>query len=111
MKLTLVFLVHLIQEMNHVLDNEVSVGLTISEVESHIEAGDLIPFLRQRLKGKCDLSLFDNEMAEKINEGMAEILDGYKGRERRKWGVQNNGICLVIAWTSEMIQQGNYEEE
>ena len=41
---------------------------------------------------------------------MNNIYGGYAGVERRKWGVENLGLCLVLAWTAEMITQGTYKE-
>ena len=37
---------------------------------------------------------------------MQDIYYGYAGQHRRKWGVENNGLNLILAWTNEIIQQG-----
>ena len=37
--------------------------------------------------------------------GLQDILGTYNGREHRKLGVENNGICLLIAWVNELVQQ------
>jgi hypothetical protein len=38
---------------------------------------------------------------------LKSIYGGYAGQERRKWGVENKGLCLLVAWTMEIIQQGS----
>jgi len=40
-----------------------------------------------------------------MNEKLNEILGGYQGKEPRKWGIENNGLCLLLAWTNELIQR------
>jgi hypothetical protein len=29
-----------------------------------------------------------------------------EGSERRKYGIENNGICLLISYTAEILQHG-----
>jgi hypothetical protein len=38
---------------------------------------------------------------------LQSIYGGYAGQERRKWGIENKGLCLLVAWTMEIIQQGS----
>jgi hypothetical protein len=38
---------------------------------------------------------------------MYQMYGGYAGNERRKWGIENLGLCLLLAWTNEIIQQGS----
>jgi hypothetical protein len=52
--------------------------------------------------------LYDPASAEKINSELKSILGGYAGDERRKWGVENSGLCLLLAWTNELIQQRKF---
>jgi len=35
------------------------------------------------------------------------MYEGYAGNERRKWGIENLGLCLLLAWTNKIIQQGS----
>ncbi|QDE27997.1 hypothetical protein FIV45_12300 [Paremcibacter congregatus] len=35
-----------------------------------------------------------------------ERMELYAGQHRRKWGVENNGLCLLLVWTNEIIQRG-----
>jgi hypothetical protein len=53
----------------------------MQEVSQHIEAGDVVPWLRVRIP-EADLSR-----------------------------VANRGLCLLIAWTAELIQRGSWEAD
>jgi hypothetical protein len=87
-------------------------GVTIEQVEQHIESGDLFDWLNKEFKGHIDLSIYRGRpSANEISQGLQEILGGYAGRERRKWGVENNGICLLVAWVNELIQQRAWKDD
>jgi len=96
-------LTYFIYTINAAIDTGKYQDISIEEVEEHIENGDLIPYLRERLKGDVDLSIYDPELSAKLNEELASILGGYKGQERRKWGISNSGLCLLVAWTTQLI--------
>ena len=94
------------------LNAEIDSGSTasIDEVEDQIEAGSLFTWLRDRYPG-LDLSVVTAPGygdADGILAGLQQLLGGYRGSERRKWGVENNGLCLLLAWTNELIQQHAY---
>jgi hypothetical protein len=38
---------------------------------------------------------------------LQRMCNAYSGDERKKWGVENSGLCLLLAWTNEIIQQGS----
>ncbi|MFZ1061677.1 MAG: hypothetical protein WAP47_21085, partial [Candidatus Rokuibacteriota bacterium] len=38
-----------------------------------------------------------------LTQGLQEILKTYRGHERRKWGVARSGLCLLVAWTAELV--------
>ncbi len=37
------------------------------------------------------------------DQGLQEILKTYWGHERCKWGVARSGLCLLVAWTAELL--------
>ena len=106
----LVCLTNLVFGLNAAIDTGKHQTISINEVEGHIEKGDLIPWLREKLGKDIDLSLLDHTMVTEITSGLNDILGGYRGRERRKWGVERSGLCLLLAWTNELIQQGKWTE-
>lgn len=78
-----------------------------NETREHIEAGDIFSWLREK-KFSMDLSFYSGErtaIGDEIAQELQQIYGGYAGSERRKWGVQNNGLNLLLAWTNEIIQQ------
>jgi hypothetical protein len=57
----------------------------------------LFNWLGERFSGRTDFSLLNAtpESAEAIMERLQALLDCYGGGERRRWGVEHNGICLL----------------
>jgi len=108
MKLKLTYLIYFIHEVNIVLDRGEHQDISLADVEGHIEAGDLVPWLQARLG--IDLSLLLPDLAKELNDGMMDILGAYKGKERRKWGIERSGLCLLIAWTAELIQRRQWRD-
>ncbi|HDT6555831.1 TPA: hypothetical protein QFU93_003043 [Raoultella ornithinolytica] len=105
MKLT--YLTVLILHINSLLDSGKYNDITIDEVHDAIENKQLLRFLKKRCGKDIDLSLHLDEgmkFEHIYEERMNSIYGGYAGDESRKWGVRNLGLCLVLAWTNELIQ-------
>ena len=105
-------LIYLIFEYNHLLDTGNYQHISINDVHREIESGKILRYIRDIGGQEIDLSLIldsksESEFESKYVEHLQSIYGGNAGRERRKWGVVNNGICLLIAWTCEIIQQGS----
>lgn len=100
----------LILHLNKLVDSGKYNDVSIDEIHTAIEHRRVLQFLKEKAGNDIDLSAhlsnvygdFESFYETKINE----IYGGYAGQERRKWGVQNLGLCLLIAWTNEIIQQG-----
>ncbi|MHC4620554.1 MAG: hypothetical protein ACYTEQ_22635 [Planctomycetota bacterium] len=110
-KIKLTALTLLIMELNHLVDSGKFNDISIDEVYEHIENKSILPFLTQRTKGVSDFSLYSDDgpysnFTKFYHEQMACLYGGYGGDHRRKWGVENLGLCLLLAWTNELIQQG-----
>lgn len=105
----LTYYCYFLQNINSAIDSGKYQDISVEEVEDRIERGDLVPYLRERLGEDVDLSLPDPSMAAELNAKLQDLLGGYRGRERRKWGVEHSGLCLLVAWTSEIIQQRWWE--
>lgn len=105
MKLT--YLTLLILHVNSLIDSGKYNDITIDEVHDAIEAKGLLKFLQKRCSKDIDLSLHLDErmkFEQVYEERMNGLYEGYGGNESRKWGVRNLGLCLVLAWTNELIQ-------
>lgn len=101
----------LMLHVNALIDSGKYSDISIDDIHTAIEEKRVLRFLKERAGADIDLSIHLESTAygdfETYFEGMLEnIYGGYAGQERRKWGVQNSGLCLVIAWINEIIQQG-----
>lgn len=94
----------LILQINAAIDSGKYQEVSISDIHKAIENSSFLKFLKTTF-GKDLLSSAYDGFEEFYEDAIARIYHGYAGDERRKWGVQNQGLCLVIAWTSEIIQQ------
>lgn len=79
-------------------------NITTADVKNHIEQGDLIPFLKHELISTTTmLDTYSEEDAEALNQCLHDLLLVYWGREDRKFGIENSGLCLLISWTNEVV--------
>lgn len=101
----------MVLELNHLIDSRKHDDISIDEVYSWIDAKQIIPALKERVGSDADLSMFGSEgpygnFSAFYDEQMSRMADAYGGDHRRKWGVENSGLCFLLAWTNELIQQG-----
>lgn len=107
----LCYLTYLIFQLISAIDSGKKVAL--SETMQHIEQGDLFDWLERELplpERWMDLSLLDAEHRKWISAGLSEIYGGYGDRVWRKFGIENDGLCLLISWTSELVQRGEWSD-
>jgi hypothetical protein len=102
----------LILEYNHLLDTRKYDYITIQDIHREIKSGSVLRFLAKEAAEDVDLSLYLNsegisDFERQYAQQLRAIYGGYAGQERRKWGVENLGLCLLIAWTNEIIQTGS----
>lgn len=111
-RIKLTALTLLILEINQLIDSGKFDNILIDEIYDHIQNKDVIPFLAERTKGHSDFSLFVSDdgpyskFIKDYHDQLECIYGGYGGSHRRKWGVENKGLCLLLAWTNEIIQSG-----
>jgi hypothetical protein len=96
-------LIYLISSLNHLVDH--GFDATIAEVKDHVEGGNLFAWLGRKFTGHIDLSPIGRDSEQEITAGLQDILGGYRGQERRKFGVENNGLCLLIEWVAELARR------
>jgi hypothetical protein len=89
--------------LNGALDTGKYGNINYTEVASHIEDGTIFDFLKKRLAGDIDLSIFNDEMKKELVEEWQGILNAVSAR--RKFGVEKNGLCLLVAYLLEGIQR------
>lgn len=81
---------------------------SIDEVNRHIEQKDVLNWLeRQHPFGSdygLDLSMYDQNDRAYIHEELESMWLGYGGKEKRKWGITQNGLCILICWLTEIVR-------
>lgn len=101
----------LILKINSLIDSGRYDDISIKDIHTAIENKKVLRFLRERAERNIDLCIhldtstygnFETDYEQKLND----IYCAYVGKERRKWGVERLGLCLLLAWTNEIIQQG-----
>ena len=108
--MTLTNLTYIILELNAALDSGRYDHVPMSAASQHIKSRDVIPWLKREAP-EIDLSLLPEEVAEEYEAALRDIYGGYGGGERRKWGVERRALCLLIAWTNELIQQRRWQAD
>lgn len=103
----------LILHVNSLIDSGKYNDISISDVHEAIEKRGVLRLLKARCGADIDLSLHLDSTAygdfEKLFEDeMDSIYGGYGGQEGRKWGVRNSGLCVILAWTNEIVQRGEF---
>jgi hypothetical protein len=106
--LKLTELTSLILNLNAAIDSGRHADVTMAEAKQHIEAGDVFPWLRNR---GVHFHILEHETASEITKHFKSIQGGYGGNEWRKWCVQNSGLCLLLAWTNELIQLRSWKDD
>ena len=96
----------LIFEVNAALDSGKYQDITLKEVGHHIEGQDILEYLSQRLGRDFDIGLIDAATKSEIAKALDDVYGGIgPSRMRRKFGVENNGLCLMIGLITEVIQR------
>ena len=101
-------LTHFLLLINGAIDTGRYSTISIHEVECHITDGDLFTWLRTVL-ATSDFDDLPEDFKTTLTERMRDILGGYRGSEGRKWYVTRSGLCLLVAWSIELLQRGEYE--
>jgi hypothetical protein len=78
-------------------------SVTFEEVYRHAEAGTIRGFLNDRLGSDLELSMVEPQEWIVISETWADIANAVNAR--RKFGVGNKGLCLLMAYTLESLQR------
>lgn len=101
----------IMRNISVILDSNKYTDISIADIHRHIEDGTVLDFIANldeahELKGIMASELwkgFDKFYVQSLQS----IYFAYAGDERRRWGIENSGICLLLAWTNEIIQMGS----
>lgn len=93
--------------LNAALDTGKYADLTFKEVADCIEDGSIFNFLKKRLGNDIDLSIYDRNKQNDLIAEWQDLLNAVSAY--RKFGVENNGLCLLIGYLLEGIQRRQYD--
>jgi hypothetical protein len=106
--------VHIIQELTAVLDTGLYDAISIRDVHDHIKKGDVLTWISDL--GGVDTDLSIELRTNTYGDFNAWYIDcmqrqhnAYSGDERRKWGIEKRGLCLLITWTAELLKHEQIE--
>ena len=95
--------------LNSAMDSSNYDDISKSEVQDQIVAGTIFQFLRQRLGADIDLSILDADREAELLEEWQDMVAAIN--ERKKMGIENRGLTLLIAYLLEGIQRRRYDEQ
>jgi hypothetical protein len=96
------YLTYLIFIINGIID-EGKYKFSFSEIKEQIKNKNIISFLREKVE-YVDLSTYEGEKKEEIENALYNVKESMDGYERKKLAIENNGLCLLIAYLTELIQ-------
>ena len=101
----------LVLEINHLLDSKKFDDISIEEVYDWIKKEEILPSLYKRTGGAIALSDYSDDgpysnFSTFYHDQMKALYDAYAG-DHERWRVENSGLCLLLAWTNEIIQSGS----
>lgn len=96
----------LILQLNKMIDTGKYNWISPEEVKLQIETGEIFRYIADLAKDDIDLSFLSGKIEAEIVVALKKILIANAGRGEGKWGVVNNGLCLLLAWVNELIHMG-----
>ena len=99
----------LVWEFNALLDTGQHDGITVGEVKRAAGNGTIAAFLKDKFADEIDTSVFESDDWLELNEewqSFSNVID-----ERRKMGIENRGVCLLLGYALESYQQRERNEK
>jgi AcrR family transcriptional regulator len=100
--------------LSSLLDSGSADDVTLDDVKAHAHAGDLIEFLTEKAGGVFASGVLEGPSWAPFRKWYVEQIRDHcramDGRERRKYGVTHRGVCLLVSYTAEILQQATNKE-
>src|SRR5687767_4316600 len=77
--------------------------LDLQETHDKIRSKSLFKWLKSKYSDSLDVSLFSKEQLDKIEDFFESL--SIVTNERRKMGIEKNGLCLLVAYCFEATQR------
>ena len=91
----------LIWEVLRAIDSAKRDLVEVEQVVHHSSNGTMSQLLLTAFAGHADFSLLKEEDWRQLNDDMAKMAPG------REFGIENRGICLLLAYLLEGLQAGH----
>lgn len=97
-------------EINAAIDEGHGREFTFEEIYLGIDTGTLLETLGDKLSDVVDFGIFpkDSEQCTGLIDVLRDAAEVVRGREHRKFGVEQSGLSLLTAIIFETIQQQNW---
>ncbi len=86
------------------------VRVSLEEMRDILQNAKLFRFF-SRHPDEWDMSLLRDADRDYVNRNLEDIALALEGRERRKFGVEYNGLLLLAAYLNELIQRSLLREQ
>ena len=99
-------------EINSIIDHGHIDSITFDDVYRELAQANLIQFLQSKFSRDIDLSIFlpDEEQGTLLMEALRRSAEAFRRSEGRKTGVESSGLCLLMAFCLEAIQDYHRSE-
>ncbi|WP_026478151.1 hypothetical protein [Alkaliphilus transvaalensis] len=98
--------IHFINDISFLIDK--GTCYSIDEVNEHLEKKDVIDWLEAEFPfgsdNGIDFSMFGVAERKFLHDELESFWSAYVGQENRKWGIENNGLCILIGWSLGILQ-------
>ncbi len=86
-------------------------AVSFEEIYDSLERGTLLEDLDRKIPDTFDFSLFPpgGDQSVGLNETLDEVAGGLRDRERKKIGIEESGLHLLLAFIIEAMQQEYWE--
>lgn len=103
-------IISLIGSLNAALDEGIADHLSPAQVQKAIADGTILDLLCQALPTDPNFNMLDEAVGELLVEEWQEMMEIYDGREATKMGIEHKGLCILIGYCLEILQQRNWHE-
>lgn len=103
-QLRLSSITYFIFNINRASDTGRHNDIIVEETWEHIKSADLLDHLTKRLGSDADFSILQSrDQGDLLVQGLKALTSTQVPED---WGIKRNGLCLLIAMATELIQYG-----
>ena len=98
----------LIWQFNSLIDTGKYDSITVEDVYKHLKAETISSFLIDRFGDEADFSMMEAEDWADLTEEWGNYYNAIDAR--RKMGVENRGLCLLLGYSLQAVQSHEYNK-